>query len=487
MWSARPFNSDSPDPFGRNPVKREGQLVAESAKCPSCASNIFYQPEVQGLVCRNCGNIYNPSTLEKMGSLGYSIEHDYTGDKDISEEDKKRHEIVCNSCGATVIADENMMSTMCAFCGSPALITRRMTREFKPDYIIPFKIDKRTAENNVKQWLKTRKMTPRGFKTKSRLTKMEPFYVPFWILDCAVNTDMYGIGKKYTKDKTALFSVRAKANYYVKGVPFDASLKIANKLMEAIEPFDYSEMVKFDNRYLQGFYADKYDQRPTEIMDRFVKRMDRISMDMKDSIAVKYDEYEPTPEKNFTWMSELSIKYCLLPVWFMTVEFGGKNYQVAVNGQTGEASGQAPTADAVDRLDSILRFTRSNWRWIPVSAAVVLPAFIFLITISGNVGTFFFFLFLALCFVELLLIVFLVAMYVLNKIGDRASHKIHKTVDVVNDFDKAPGMDSYLDPTRRINLTVDDYLFRHELEQKDKIWRKEREEEEEINLPFDLY
>ncbi|MCR4703368.1 MAG: hypothetical protein K5665_06870 [Saccharofermentans sp.] len=488
MWSARPFNSDVPDPFGRNPAKlNEGQLVAESAKCPSCASNIFYQPEVQGLVCRNCGNIYNPSTLEKMGSLGYSIEHDYTGDNDISEEDKKRHEIVCNSCGATVIADENMMSTMCAFCGSPALITRRMTREFKPDYIIPFKIDKRTAENNMKQWLKTRKMTPRGFKTKSRLTKMEPFYVPFWILDCAVNTDMYGIGKKYTKDKTALFSVRAKANYYVKGVPFDASLKIANKLMEAIEPFDYSEMVKFDNRYLQGFYADKYDQRPTEIMDRFVKRMDRISMDMKDSIAVKYDEYEPTPEKNFTWMSELSIRYCLLPVWFMTVEFGGRNYQVAVNGQTGEASGQAPTADAVDRLDSILRFTRSKWRWILSAAAVVLPVFIFLITVSGNVGPFFYFLFLALCFVELLLIVFLVAMYLLNKIGDRASYKIHKTVDVVNDFDKAPGMDSYLDPTHRINLTVDDYLFRHELEQKDKIWRKEKGEQEEIDLPFDLY
>ena len=71
-------------------------LYAESAKCPSCASNIYYQPEVQGLLCRSCGNIYDPATLEKTGSLGYSIECDYTGDNDISEDDKKRHEIVCN-------------------------------------------------------------------------------------------------------------------------------------------------------------------------------------------------------------------------------------------------------------------------------------------------------------------------------------------------------------------------------------------------------
>ena len=480
MWSARPFNSDMPDPFGRNVTRNaEGQLVAESVKCPACGSNIFFRPEVQGMLCRNCGNIYHPSTLEKMGSLEYSIERDYTGDNEISEDDKKRHEIVCNSCGATMIADENMMSTMCAFCGSPALITRRMTREFKPDYIVPFKIDKQTAMSNMKQWLKTRKMTPRGFKTKSRLTKMMPVYVPFWILDCAVNSDLYGTGKKHTSDNPIVYSVRAKANYYVKGVPFDASLKIANKLMEAIEPFDYSEMVKFHNRYLQGFYADKYDQGPTEIMDRFIKRMDRISMDLTDTIAKKYDEYIPSPEKNFTWMSELSIKYCLLPVWFMTVEFGGRTYQFAVNGQTGEASGQAPTTDAVDRLDSLLRFTRSKWRWVLSGAAVLLPFLFAAIAFSGNTSPFYYVLFLILCFIELLLVVFIVAMTLAGKIADRASNRIHKTVDAVNDFDKAPGMDSYLDTTKRTNLTVDNYSYHHEMEQEDR-------KRKNMGLPFGL-
>ena len=114
MWTARPFNSDNPNPFGNNPViKPQEQLGTKSFKCPSCASNIFYQPEVKGMMCRNCGNIYNPSTFEKIGSLDFCKERDYTGDNDISEDDKKRHEIICDSCGATMIADEHMMSTMC--------------------------------------------------------------------------------------------------------------------------------------------------------------------------------------------------------------------------------------------------------------------------------------------------------------------------------------------------------------------------------------
>ena len=472
MWNARPVNSDNPVPFGMNPGKKaEGQLGTESFKCPSCASNIFYQPEVKGMLCRNCGNIYNPSTMEKMGSLGYSAERDYTGDNDISEEDKKRHEIICDSCGATMIADEHMMSTMCPFCGSPTLITGRMTREFKPDYIIPFKIDKKTAEENMYQWLKTRKMTPRGFKSRSRLTKMTPLYVPFWILDCGVNTDLYGVGKRHKGDKTEVHSVRATTKYFVKGVPFDASLRIANKLMEAIEPFDYSEMVKFDNKYLQGFFADRYDQRPTELMDRFIKRMDRISMDMTDTIASKYDEYEPDTLKTFTWMSDLTIKYCLLPVWFLTVESGGSTYQFAVNGQTGEASGQVPTTEAVDKLDALVRFTNSKWRLIPVYGAAFLPVALALIAFSNNTDRFVYVIFLIACFIELLLIATSIAFAVIRSIGGKTSRKIHETVDVVNDFDKAPGMDSYLDTTRGTKLSVDEYNFRFELEQDDNMAR----------------
>ena len=147
LWNTRPLNQVGSNAFGQNPDgEGEERLTADSLKCPSCGSNITYEPELGSMLCRNCGNVYSAAMMEPLGSFGISKEHDYMGDGDMSDEDKKRHEIVCNSCGAALITDENTMSTICPFCGSPALITQRMSREFKPDYIVPFKIDKDEAK-----------------------------------------------------------------------------------------------------------------------------------------------------------------------------------------------------------------------------------------------------------------------------------------------------------------------------------------------------
>ena len=453
MWNQRPLNTAGPDPFGLAPKKNgEGKLSAESVKCPTCGSNIVYEPELGSMMCRNCGNIYSPDTMESRGSLGISKEHDYMGDSDVSGDDKKRHEIVCNSCGATLIADENTMSTMCPFCGSPALITRRMTREFKPDYIIPCKIDKDQAKDIAKKWLDSRQYVPWGFKNKCRLTNMTALYVPFWLLDCVVHSEMGGTGKIGGR----ALEVNAKMAYHVKGVPFDASVKIANKLMEAIEPYDYKDMVRFESKYLQGFYADKYDQVPTDITNRIVRRIDKFSRDEIGLISHRYQEFEVRSEKNLTWMSDASVKYCLLPVWFMTVEFEGSTYQFAINGQTGEASGQVPTTSTADKLYSIGKITDSVWKFIPVALCLLIPVIMFIISFNSS------FtgsmeqapLMLALSVIEPILVVLTVAFFAVIYICKYLSKKVREKADKSNDYDEDPGLDSYLDSTKPADIDV---------------------------------
>ena len=197
--------------------------------------------------------------------------------------------------------------------------------------------------------------------------------------------------------------------------------------MEAIEPFDYSGMVKFDNRYLQGFYADKYDQRPTEIMDRFVKRMDRFSAELQKNVSNRFDEYIPNHDKTFTWMSDLKIKYCLLPVWFMTIEFDGRQYQVAVNGQTGETGGMAPTTSAVDKFDSLVRFARSKWMVIPIGLIILIAAAIVMISMSMDVSSPTRLLFYTLSVIEILLVTAVAAMYIASGVAKLGSHYPQKT------------------------------------------------------------
>ena len=244
--------------------------------------------------------------------------------------------------------------------------------------------------------------------------------------------------------------------YHVKGVPFDASVKIANKLMEAIEPYDYKDMVKFESKYLQGFYADKYDQVPTDITNRIVRRIDKFSRDEIGLISHRYQEFEVRSEKNLTWMSDASVKYCLLPVWFMTVEFEGSTYQFAINGQTGEASGQVPTTSTADKLYSIGKITDSVWKFIPVALCLLIPVIMFIISFNSS------FtgsmeqapLMLALSVIEPILVVLTVAFFAVIYICKYLSKKVREKADKSNDYDEDPGLDSYLDSTKPADIDV---------------------------------
>ena len=158
---------------------------------------------------------------------------------------------------------------------------------------------------------------------------------------------MSGTGKVGRGTTKTIYEVNANMVYHVKGVPFDASVKIANRLMEAIEPFDYKDMVKFESKYLQGFYADKYEQLPSDMTERITRRISKFSRDESDIAFKKYDDYEKRFDKGFTWLSDASMKYCLLPVWFMTVAHNRR-------------AGRAPYPR---RRRNAARFLQRPWEW----------------------------------------------------------------------------------------------------------------------------
>ena len=455
LWNRYSIDQD-PNIGTSQPDEGEGLLHADSVKCPSCASNIFFEPSLNAMMCRNCGGVFATDTLEPRGSLGIDKELDYSSDEDVSDSDKKRHEIVCNSCGAVLVADENTMSTMCPFCGSPALITQRMSREFKPDYIVPFKIDKERAQSIMKDWIASRNYTPRGFRTKSRLARMTALYVPFWLLDCCVNSELSGSGNS----GRFLSEINAKIKYYVKGVPFDASLSIANKLMEAVEPYDYSEMVKFENKHLQGFYADKYDQVPTQMTDRIMRRMEKYSLYANKFISGKYPSYEASHEKDFTYLNEISIKYCLLPVWFMTVEFGGRQYQFAVNGQTGEACGQVPTSDEADLYDRLIfKLNDGRITFFNLLAIVVLAVALGFLTLNFSAGVNIIktIAVVLLCICEILAIILFFAVILIRMLHNNFSPRNGKSASEINDYDKEPDLEIYFDATRKTDIDIKEF------------------------------
>lgn len=229
---------------------------ADSHKCPGCGSNMLFEPKLDRVFCRNCGSFYKPDTLELSGAL---TNYD-TDDASTEEEDKQ--EIICNSCGAAIVTDKYTSATFCAFCGSSALINKRLTKQFRPDYIIPFKVTREEAEKKFFEWGKTKKVAPKGYLSKGTVEKMTGLYVPFWLVDGMCHLNMAGSGTVSTNTKKEVYNIERAADFRMRRVPFDGSKAIDNFIMKAIEPFDYSEMVPFSAAYLQGFFARRYDETP---------------------------------------------------------------------------------------------------------------------------------------------------------------------------------------------------------------------------------
>lgn len=307
---------------------------SNDTKCPSCGGKLVFDPVGQVLKCDFCGNTYTPEKFELIQQLP---ELDM-GAADEREDDKCA--IVCDNCGAMLITDKNTSATCCSFCGSPAIITKRLTKQFRPDYLIPFKITKEEAQEKFIEFAKGKKYVPKDYYNKSNLNNIQGIYVPFWIMSSRCKVSARGDGLKQRavyKDKYNLMS-----DFDVKynNVPFDGSLEIADGLMEAIEPFDISQRVAFNSSYLQGFYAQRFNLTTENLCDRIILRMQEYG---RETAAMSFSGYE-TIKFGACGVKpyDLEHTYALYPVWFLNYKYGDKNYMIAVNGQTGKTDGYLP-------------------------------------------------------------------------------------------------------------------------------------------------
>ena len=317
--------------------------VSKSHKCPSCGGKLIFEPDTQELKCDFCGNSYSPEKLELMEQI---IPID-VGEADAAEDDKC--EVVCDNCGAVLITDNNTVSTFCAFCGSPAVISRRLQKQFRPQYIIPFKVTKEEAAEKFVEFAKTRKYVPRDYFDRKNLDNIQGIYVPFWVVSSRCQGNVRGEGYKKRVASTDKYVLMADFDVKYNNVPFDGSAEIADDLMEAVEPFDISQREAFNTSYLQGFYAQKFNLTTEDMSDRIMVRMEKYA---RETAALSFHEYDSIKTGACAIRPyDLEQTYALYPIWFLNYRYNGGNYRIAINGQTGKADGYLP----VDRFKRSIR------------------------------------------------------------------------------------------------------------------------------------
>ena len=248
----------------------------------------------------------------------------------------------------------------------------------KPDWVIPFKQTKEEAVAALKAHYKKKPLLPKTFSSQNHLEEIKGVYAPFWLYDGeAQGSATFHATKvrhwregRYDVTETSHYECQRAGALGFQRIPVDGSTKMPDEHMDAIEPFDYSELRPFSTAYLPGYLADKYDVDAASAEARAKTRAEGSLVGAMQDTVTGYTSVEKKDAE--VEYRRTGLHYALLPVWLLSTKWNEKNYLFAVNGQTGKLVGDLP----IDKAKLAAWFIGS-WLLVFLVALLVLGTFFF--------------------------------------------------------------------------------------------------------------
>jgi len=325
-------------------------------QCPCCGGAVNFDSTLQKVKCPYCDSEFEMESLKELDeALQQNQADDMTwqtppADQWQADEQAQLRSFVCQSCGGEILCDLTTAATTCPYCDNPVVVAGDFAGILRPDLVIPFKLDKAAAVAALQKHLKGKPLLPRVFKAENRIEKIRGIYVPFWLFDADADANIryhatrvrHWSDSRYTYTRTSHYSVHRAGSVSFDGVPVDGSKKMPDDLMESIEPYDLSQAVPFQTAYLAGYLADKYDVSADDSANRANSRIRTSTEQEFASTVMGYTTV--IPEATNIQLKNNRVRYALYPVWLLNTTYRGKQYQFAMNGQTGRFVGNLPIA-----------------------------------------------------------------------------------------------------------------------------------------------
>ena len=335
-------------------------------KCPACTGPLHFVGSSGKLECDYCGSVYEVSEIEALQAeseakaeqafaqqqADQSAQGDEWDTSGLNTQWNPQGMTAynCPSCGAELICDENTAATNCPYCGNPAVVPGQFSGSLKPDFILPFKLDRNAALEALKNHYGGRHkiLLPKPFVSENHIEEIQGVYVPFWLYDADADAQAQfeatrSFSRREGKDEvttTEHYNVYRSGSVRFEKVPVDASSRMSDNYMDSIEPYDYQALKSFSTAYLPGFLADKYDVSPEDCAARADKRCENSAYEAMRSTVQGYDSVRLTGGN--VSLHRGKVHYALLPVWLLYTKWNNEDFLFAMNGQTGKLIGSLP-------------------------------------------------------------------------------------------------------------------------------------------------
>ena len=311
-----------------------------SLQCSQCGGSLRFDPKTQMLVCEICGSSFHESEF---------MQGNASPEKKVGDDGVMHYH--CPSCGAEVEGDENLASGFCPYCGNPVIFDGRLNGELKPNLIIPFTIDKESAKETLRKYLKGFKYVPSSFLKEANLNRITGIYYPFWEADIDTNSSMVAEGQtvsswtvgdtEYTE--TRYYEVFRRGIIHFEDISVNALKNADKNLIESVLPYPIEAHEDFKAQYLAGFYSKKNDLLYDDVVGEIRGKLEDYSRRILLKTVNGYNGGLRVINSKADVFNK-SHDYTFLPVWEITYKYRGKEYTYAVNGATGKAFGKVPVS-----------------------------------------------------------------------------------------------------------------------------------------------
>jgi hypothetical protein len=270
-------------------------------------------------------------------------------------------QVACEACGAVVLMDDKVATDRCGFCGAHLVNQPVAAQGMIPvGSVVPFAIAENQAVEAFNGWIATRWFAPGTLNEFANLGKLTGMYVPYWTYDSMTYSryfgergDHYTVTETYTeKDAqgndvvktrqvthTNWTSVSGQIQHFFEAVLVCASRSLPPGLVRWLESWNLKKLERFRPEFLSSFQTERYAIGLKEGFDRAKAIMDGHIRQLC-CRAIGGDEQRIQSVQ--TQHVGITFQHVLLPVWVAAYRYKNTAYQILVNGQTGQVTGNRP-------------------------------------------------------------------------------------------------------------------------------------------------
>jgi len=308
---------------------------ADRFMCPQCGAKMVFAPDGSGLICEHC------TSSQGLGSGGEAEEQDFLIALATARGHGKPVAVQvfhCEGCGAEFTLPPGVISTTCAYCDSPHVVSLEESRELlQPEGVIPQAFDQKQAAHLLADWVESN-----GIQLQGNVDPPRGVYLPIWTFD--IGGGIGYRGDKYEKEEgfssraTRVVTIAGEHPIHVDDLPIPASRKIALHLFTLLPTFEFKKTQPYDPRYLSNWPAEVYD---VPMADASLDARSRAYAKLRKMLPGEISSLYNLRTSSASLTIE-SFKLVLVPVWIMEISVNGKELLVLINGQNGVVQGDKP-------------------------------------------------------------------------------------------------------------------------------------------------